>query len=196
MKTNFSKMKSILSFLATLVLLCTLTLPVHAQQHLKFMGIPLNGTIDSFQRKLAAKGVTVDPERNKYAPFGERDFKGNFTGQPCRILVWYTNSKIVYRAKAILDASKEEWADQFYNRVKNLLESKYAEEYTKEDTYEGYPSITVLVSDDTGRVVFGEIDMFKTKNEYTFHSDDYSIHVDYWDFVNKAKKDQEDQNDL
>lgn len=196
MKPNFSKMKSILSFLTTLVLLCTLTLPVHAQQHLKFMGIPLNGTIDSFQRKLAAKGVTVDREMNSTAPFGQRIFKGNFTNRSCQIYVWYTNSKIVYRAKAIFSSKREDIADQFYSRVKYLLEDKYSEEYIEEDTSEGYPAVSVFVSDETGKVLFGRIDLYKSKLEYDYLPDEYWIQVDYNDYINRGKKDQEDQDDL
>lgn len=196
MKPNFIKMKSLLSFLTTLVLLCTLALPAHAQQHLKFMGIPLNGTIDNFQNKLAAKGVTVDPVKNKIAPVGLRIFKGNFTSRSCTICVFYTNSKIVYRAKAIFSSTDEDTADQFYNRVKNLLNDKYSEEYTEEDTSEGYPSVSVFVSNETGKVLFGEIDLYKSKEEYDYLPDEYWIQVDYNDYINRGKKDQEDQDDL
>ena len=51
----------------SLFLLVTLfVLPAIAQkEHLKFMGIPLNGTITQFQNKLAAKGIKVDSKLNK-----------------------------------------------------------------------------------------------------------------------------------
>ena len=55
-------MKRILSFFVMLVL----TLGVMAQtQHMKFMGIPLNGTISAFHQKLVAKGCKPDVEYNK-----------------------------------------------------------------------------------------------------------------------------------
>lgn len=68
-----------------------------AQQHLSFMGIPLNGTINSFELKLKAKGVMPARESNKSRPYGESLFKGLYLGRKCAILVRYTGkTKTVY----------------------------------------------------------------------------------------------------
>ena len=42
-----------------------LCMAASAQQHLKFMGIPLDGTIDNFALKLKAKGVTYDAAKSR-----------------------------------------------------------------------------------------------------------------------------------
>lgn len=40
---------------------CLMAMSMHAQnEHMKFMGIPLNGTIAAFQSKLQAKGIKYD----------------------------------------------------------------------------------------------------------------------------------------
>ena len=48
----------------TLIIILTGTFCVQAQEHLKFMGIPLTGNINSFQTKLKAKGFEVDKQIN------------------------------------------------------------------------------------------------------------------------------------
>lgn len=61
------------------------------------MGIPINGTINSFELKLKEKGVVPDREGNKSRPYGERLFHGVFMGRKCAILVKYTGkTKTVY----------------------------------------------------------------------------------------------------
>ena len=66
-------MKKIISvFLA-----CFLCMAASAQQHMKFMGIPLDGTIDNVALKLKAKGVTYDASESKLADAGTRIFYGS-----------------------------------------------------------------------------------------------------------------------
>ena len=49
-----------------LLLTCLFAFPIlsvaQSQEHLKFMGIPLDGTITQFQAKLQAKGVNYDTQ--------------------------------------------------------------------------------------------------------------------------------------
>ena len=66
-------MKKIISVLFALCL----CMAVSAQQHLKFMGIPLDGTVDNFALKLKAKGVTYDASESKLADAGTRIFYGS-----------------------------------------------------------------------------------------------------------------------
>lgn len=40
---------------------------VSKRPHLDFLGIPIDGTIDSFQKKLANIGIFIDNQRNRYA---------------------------------------------------------------------------------------------------------------------------------
>lgn len=185
-------MKRFLSFLATVALLCALAVPVYAQGHLKFMGIPIDGSIDNFQSKLAAKGVKVNPAENKTAPFGQRIFKGNFAGQPCRILAFYDQSKNVYRALAVYHVTSETQADQFYAQAKKMLETQYADEYAEEDTYNGYPAYSVLVIEDSQDASKGVIDLYKAKIQDEGEPVEYWIYVDYQDTLNKSKKEQQD----
>ena len=79
-------MKRFLSLFVMLVM----TLGVMAQtQHMKFMGIPLNGTISAFHQKLVAKGCKHDVEVSKVAGVGSRAFTGTFFGEKSGIYVYY-----------------------------------------------------------------------------------------------------------
>lgn len=82
---------------------------VSKRPHLGFLGIPINGTIDSFQKKLASKGIHIDGQRNRYAGKGVRKFKGNFYGyKECEIdVVYHENNNIVFRVDVYIRNSPE-----------------------------------------------------------------------------------------
>ena len=91
-----------------LLLVITLFVSVGAMaqtEHLKFMGIPLNGTITQFQNKLKAKGVDVNPSLNKFIPTGGRAFKGVFSGNDATIFVYYDEKtkKVMAKIKHVPD---------------------------------------------------------------------------------------------
>ena len=115
-------MKKILS-LVVCMLIC---LSVQADEHLKFMGIPLDGTITQFQAKLAQKGVNHDIAESKTLPPGCRAFRGIFSGQKAKIGVYYDiASKLVYRAKAILLTDSKDICENKYNEFTRMLSNKY-----------------------------------------------------------------------
>lgn len=76
-------MKRLLTFIIAVV--CCVIMQA---KHLEFMGIPINGTITSFQTKLQAKGCTLSKDNNQL-PTGNRGFKGVFAGKDCNINVLY-----------------------------------------------------------------------------------------------------------
>ena len=57
-------MKKILMILFAMLM----TVNVYSQ-HMKFMGVPIDGNINSFAAKMAAKGFTISP-RNRYTGSG------------------------------------------------------------------------------------------------------------------------------
>lgn len=93
--------------------------------HIEFMGIPLTGTIAQFQAKLVAKDCTYSKVASASISNGTRAFKGTFVGNKVGIYVYYdTNTKIVYRTKAVVSGVSEDIAEQEYSKVKNLLSQK------------------------------------------------------------------------
>lgn len=182
--------------LVSLLLLLCAPLQVSAQQHLKFMGIPLTGSIDNFQRKLAAKGIQPDREFNRMMPFGSRCFKGRFTGKNCTFHAYYTDNKTVYRAKAVYSNEDEGLADQFYEEIKAMLLKKYEGGRLLEFTHEGYDACSIMALAADGETVLGSIDLYKTRYGRYSLEYNYAIHVDYTDYINSNAKENEKMDDL
>ena len=117
--------KTLLTFL-----LCLFTTISFAQEHMKFAGIPLNGTITQFQQKLLAKGYTVNSKMNSVLPVGTRSFKGTFIGKRANVAVYYDETThIVYGAKAYFDELSETKAKEEKDGIESLLKQKYPYAY-------------------------------------------------------------------
>lgn len=188
-------MKYLKPLIFTFVLLFAVSTNSVAQQHLKFMGIPLTGTIDQFQKKLAAKRIYPNRAFNRQSAFGSRMFDGIFEGRSCSFHVYYTNSKVVYRAKAVYSNEDEDLAERFYNDTKNLLQTKYSSENFEDGEQDGYPTLTITVTDETGSKIIGFIDLYRSKY-YSYGMTSYSVHVDYTDYLNNIKHNNDNMNDL
>ena len=167
-----------------------LTLGVMAQtQHMKFMGIPLDGTISAFHQKLVAKGCKPNVEYNKTAPVGSRHFIGTFFGEKALIIVYYNaKTKVVYRAKACIDRRSEDMIIQQYDEVKSALEEKYPDAYMVKDEYDEYESMHFCTDQ-------GEIDLYVGKFD-GYVEKPYELHIDYYDDVNYKKNEKSKKNDL
>lgn len=172
-------------------LIVTMATFAQANSHLKFMGVPITGTIAQFQTKLIAKGCTYDKEKSALADPGIRIFKGTFIGNKVRICVFYDiKTKIVYRTKAIVDGVSEDMAEQEYYKTKNLLSQKYGadDEDMAIGTQDGKESVSFISADDEG-IINGRIDLFITQDETTWirSPHNYNLHIDYNDRINTSK---------
>ena len=124
-------MKKIISVFFALCL----CMAASAQQHMKFMGIPLDGTIDDFAMKLKAKGVTYDAAESKVAGKGIRKFCGTFMGEMATFTVFYNyKSKIVFSAVAELYYPTVESAHTPFVNLNDQLQQKYPDATCKEYT--------------------------------------------------------------
>lgn len=180
----------------TLIIILTGTFCVQAQEHLKFMGIPLTGNINSFQTKLKAKGFEVDKQINKYAPVGTRIFKGLFAGENAQIFVFYNKKhKTVYRAKAIIEVTDQDIFDQKKYELANMLRQKYSSMYIDA----GENGLSIYVTNNLGTTNLGHIDLFggtEDPNLSNYFTTTYCIHVDYWDTTNSDKNEDDRMEDL
>ncbi len=170
--------KSIILLIIGIVARC---IPVQAQ-HLKFMGIPLNGTITQFQSKLTAKGVKYDKASSQSLPSGVRVYSGTFAGEDAKIYVYYnTTSKVVYEAKAVMSYAAESIRDSKYDDLKSLLLSKYADAGTDTDYQDGHEAFCLRVKD--GYVPLGVISIFCSENFYAYPFDK-QLYISYTDYLN------------
>ena len=158
-----------------------ITLATFAQNnHMKFMGIPLTGSINSFQTKLTAKGIKVHSKLNSSIPVGVRAFKGDFAGYSSTIYVYYDKtSKIVYRAKVCIEKTDKSLLERAYNDLKDMLEAKYSDSYFEEGEHEGHESLSISNW-------LGWISIY-TSTYTDYYPTTYTIHVDYEDRSNSNK---------
>lgn len=166
-----------------------------SQTHMKFMGIPLNGTINAFQQKLAAKGVQPNKALNEILPVGQRAFKGTFCGYKSQIYVYYNaKTKTVYRAKACMTFNDREIIQNKSNEFRSLLNEKYSYACLPMGEQDGFDSYCWLLSHDSEDVI-GEIDLYVSKSNLTYPTE-YTLHIDYTDAINNDANNASKSEDL
>ena len=171
-----------------------------ANTHIKFMGIPLTGTIAQFQAKLVAKGCTYNKVASATIPNGTRAFNGTFVGNKVDIFVYYdTKTKVVYRTKAVVSGVTEDIAEQEYSKIKNLLSQKYGSDFDDMfvGTQGGKESVSFMSANDEGEIN-GSIDLFITQDEETWVRApyNYNLHIDYNDRINTNKHDNQQLDEI
>lgn len=176
-------------FLSTLfcLLLVVAAFAQTSNGHMKYMGIPITGTIAQFQEKLVAKGVKYNQQLSGMLEAGTRSFNGTFAGNKVTIFVYYDiRSTIVYRVKSVIEDLKEDIAEQKYASMRQLFMQKYDEiSYGEQNDKEALSVYT-----DNGR-----IDMYISKNSLAYPYE-YSVHIDYLDASNSNKNDDSRLDDI
>lgn len=197
-------MRNSKAIILTVFLLFLMALTAQGQQHMKFMGIPLTGSIDAFQKKLAAKGIAYDKRGSARAPLGVRAFTGYFMGKKCSFRVFYDKNRTVFLARVIYENFNEHVVDNFYAEAKSLLSEKYSDQPTRDYEENGYEAYGVLVTYDTftgdeeSGLVLGTIELTKRKidSDYSWEDDLYEVFIDYTDAENYQKDSQNKMDDL
>ena len=121
-------------------LLLSLLFPIDSmaqQEHLKFMGIPIDGNVNNFRKKLKGKGLTYD-EKVSYSYV----YKGNFAGDESTVLVMFDDkTKNVYAVGIVINCSSERIAQDKYWRYVRDITDKYNAIKMKEflDLYKDTP---------------------------------------------------------
>ena len=112
---------------------CIGAMAQNANEHLKFMGIPINGTLESFTQKLVAKGL-----KREHAWEDNVLLKGTFAGKSgsgvCVMRIPSRN--IVYKVVVCLPSKDTwEWLEDDYTEFKRMLTSKYGEPFQHSETF-------------------------------------------------------------
>ena len=174
--------KTLLLILFTLFLSAPLYAQSKSNQHLKFMGIPIDGSITNFQNKLIAKGFKYDKVGSQNIEGPTRIFKGQFAGESSQLFVYYDrDQKFVYSVGVCIDRDSE---DDIINLMSNFIsnyENKYGIDAEKgDDTYDFYF--------DNGR-----IRLFYDEQVYSYG---YTLYILYTDYLNYNKYSQNNMDDL
>ena len=182
--------------LVFLIIACLMATAIQAQdpkEHLKFMGIELNGTISDFQTKLLSKGLTVS-SLSKQQPTGIRMYEGTFSGEDAEIVVWYNpRTKEVYRAKAIISRYGKDLVEQLMRGMETKLDAKYGTENkesgeVEDDHLQKFTQHSYMVEN-------GTIDLFVVSTGYSAQNT-FFLHIDYKDKVNFTKNTKDEMDDL
>lgn len=163
-------------------------------KHLTIMGIPITGSITTFQQKLISKNYRLDTKENKQLPVGERAFKGRFSGHECTLKAYYfPDDKTVYKVRVSIDFAYESSADNAYKEIKrNLLRKyKYADTKTGRSS-NGHESLSALIIDDEDDIL-GNIVLFVFDNDDPYESE---LVVGYEDMDGLIKAEKKHTDDL
>lgn len=162
-------------------------------EHLKFMGIPLDGRIESFQTQLERKGFKLIPHNSAY-PVNTRVYEGIFSGERSNVYVWYNpRTHTVYRAKAMITRESKELIRQLLDIMESKLFLKYGEDHL----------LALPVKDEFGHeftqysrfLESGSIDLFVTSTGYSSQNT-FFLQVDYKDTENSRKNTKDEMDDL
>lgn len=106
-------------------MLMPLVLLAQEEQHLKFKGVPIDGTLKEFTTKLVQRGFTKIGSEN-----GQAVLTGDFAGfRDCLIYVSALQNKDLVNCVAAIFPSKSQWSilERDYNMLKTMLTKKYGE---------------------------------------------------------------------
>lgn len=176
------------------ILLCLVTIFSYGQtKHLTIMGIPITGSITTFQKKLLAKNYRLDAKENKSLPVGQREFKGRFSGYDCALRAYYfPDDNTVYKVRVAIDFLNASNADNAYKEIKRNLLRKYKNASVKTGSRDGHESISAMIIDDEDDIL-GFIDMIVFEGDDTYES---ILVVGYTDMDGSAKEEKKHTDDL
>lgn len=113
--------------LITIIILCLCYIQAFSEEHLKFLGFSIDGTVNEYASKLMSKGFYISPD-NEYASKGLRVMEGPFLGNIESFGLHYdTDTKIMYSVVFCHSFFKEEDAKELYDKLESLLHEKHNE---------------------------------------------------------------------
>ena len=167
--------------LLTLIMTVLVTASLSAQtEHVRFLGIPLDGTIQQFQEALTAKDCSH--EKEILLPKGVVAFNGNYGGRDALLMVFYDETiDVVYQSKAVITCQGVDSCEAVFNEINEQLQTEYGTLLSTKSIQYGHDSYgyTILSPE---RVVMGDVGLFVTKEENS--SDGFQVQVQYTDTAN------------
>jgi len=181
----------------TSFLFCLITMTTYAQtEHVKFMGIPINGTITQFQQKLQAKGIKYNREYSSVSGPGTRFFDGVFLENKALFMVKYNSkTKIVYEVVVLFKEQPLDVAKIYFDDYNNKYSNKYF--YWKEEasSWGGEKPKFYIVPSSNNLDVIGCIVIAIDYNPYNINFQ-YDLRIQYIDYHNSSLNDKEVDNEI
>lgn len=93
-----------------------------SEEHLKFLDVPINGSIDNFANELIKTGFTETPLKEE----NQLKLNGLFIDKHCEIDLYGTSkSQTVYKVKVNLPKESRDSLDVSFGKIQKLCSSKY-----------------------------------------------------------------------
>ena len=155
--------------LLILIISCLCFTQAFCDDHLKFLGFPIDGTVDEYASKIKSKGFYVAPD-NEYAPKGLRIMEGPFLGKTRNIGLHYNKeTKTIYGVTLVEKFFFEEDAKALYDKLESLLSEKYPNATYKSPLEGGYISSCSFKGKEgiISLAIIDEIIEYRVKMSYT-----------------------------
>ncbi len=161
--------------------------------HVRFLGVPLDGTIQQFQEQLTSKGCTLDQQTSAVLPKGTSAFKGAYFGHDAMLIVFYDETtNVVYQAKAVVTCQDGQSCETVFNDINSQLQSEYGILLSTKSIQFGHESYGYTILSDQ-RVVMGDVGIFVTGDEN--HPGGFLVQVQYIDTANLRMHERQDSDD-
>lgn len=175
----------------------------HAQEHLTFKGVPIDGTLDEYVANMKKAGFTYLGEEDGIALL-----QGDFAGfRNCMIgVVTLKSIDIVNRISVLFDFHKE-WSTLYgnYSSLKDMLTKKYGKKDECVEKFDGYSQprddkdrMYNLVMDRCIYYTIWKTDKGNIELEI-IKGDDYNsgrVRLSYWDKINTTSVEEKALEDL
>lgn len=154
-----------------------------AQEHIRFMGLPVDGSIKEFAQQMKRSGFKCTT-KNKKA--GAWMFRGMFTGQPSDVCVAFDKGTgVVNSVMVYLPAETEREAEAHIERFDGMLAEKYPD---------AQRSVRGLGRES--HIEFGMPDGIVSLWKSPASLGRYRVAITYFDRVNNTKKRESEKDDL
>lgn len=187
-------MKKIISILFVLCL----CMAASAQQHMKFMGIPLDGTVDNFALKLKAKGISYDAVKSKAMGPGGKFYNGTFMGEKATFMVFFNaKSRVVFGVSVEMSYTSVELAHVPFVNISEQLLKKYPKAIyeANKDSNGDTNGVTFHIPNEAETERIGVIIQTLNKSQ-SYLKDDCTISLMYTDIENFQKSESINNEDL
>lgn len=181
-----------------LLMVCLMSLTIQAQvEHLRFMGIPIDGKISAFENQLKRKGFIPDP-RFRTLPkeyfSTARIYKGAFANEDDVTLVvkFDKNTKLVWSVNVIIDCYSQNRMLEKYDKYESMYREKYKDSIFNDAQTERKTGISIGVP-SLEQGIYGLIVLAKDVEPGT---EKYSVTIEYIDRYNLEKCSANSLNDL
>lgn len=171
---------------------------ISAQSHMKFMGIPLNGTIETFAQKLKAKGITYDAVKSRAMGPGGKFYNGTFMGEKATFMVFFNaKSRIVFGVSVEMSYTSFDLAFVPFKNIAEQLQKKYPKAVLEgsKDSKGNLDGLEFHIPNEEETQRIGVIIQTLNKSD-DYLKDDCTISLMYTDVANFKKSESINNEDL